>query len=73
MAQFSFGDCNIWVVSISFGQAIMKAAKQMVFIIDEKQFVGKLEGAVPVLIQQVRMLYSAASFSAILKVARPMY
>lgn len=51
----------------------MKAAKQMVFIIDEKQFVGKLEGAVPVLIQQVRMLYSAASFSAIFKVARPMY
>lgn len=30
----------------------MQAAKQLVFIIDEKQFVGKLEGAVPVLIQQ---------------------
>lgn len=31
----------------------MKAATQMVFIIEEKQFVGSLEGAVPVLIQQV--------------------
>lgn len=59
----------MWVVSISFGQAIMKAAKQMVFIIDEKQFVGKLEGAVPVLIQQVGMLCSAASLSATFKVA----
>jgi len=41
----------------------MKAAKQMVFIIDEKQFVGKLDGAVPVLIQQVRLLCSAVSVS----------
>jgi len=46
----------MWVASVSFGQAIMKAAKQMVFIIDEKQFVGTLDGAVPVLIQQVRTL-----------------
>jgi len=34
----------------------MKAAKQMIFIIDERQFVGTLDGAVPVLIQQVRTL-----------------
>lgn len=34
----------------------MKAAKQMVFIIDEKQFVGTLDGAVPVLIQQENWL-----------------
>jgi hypothetical protein len=34
----------------------MKAAKQMVFIIEEKQFVGSLKGAVPVLIQQVFFL-----------------
>lgn len=38
--------------SILKEKAIMQAAKQLVFIIDEKQFVGKLEGAVPVLIQQ---------------------
>lgn len=49
----------MWVVSVSLAQAIMKAAKQMVFIINERQFVGKLEGAVPVLIQQVYMLCSA--------------
>lgn len=32
---------------------MMKAAKQMVFIIDQTKFVEKLEGAIPVLIQQV--------------------
>jgi ribose 5-phosphate isomerase len=41
----------------------MKAAKQMVFIINERQFVGRLEGAVPVLIQQVHMLRSAVCLS----------
>lgn len=35
---------------------MMKAAKQMVFIINERQFVGRLEGAVPVLIQQENWL-----------------
>ncbi|KAG0578008.1 hypothetical protein KC19_5G198000 [Ceratodon purpureus] len=42
--------------SILKEKAIMKAAKQMVFIINESQFVGKLEGAVPVLIQQENWL-----------------
>ena len=34
----------------------MKTGKQMVLITEEKQFVGSLEGAVPVLIQQVFFL-----------------
>lgn len=61
------------MLSISVGQAIMQAAKQLVFIIDEKQFVGKLEGAVPVLIQQVYYFRSAASQSTALIVAERMH
>jgi ribose 5-phosphate isomerase len=38
---------------LDIGQAIAKAAKQMVFIIEESKFVGQLKDAVPVLIEQV--------------------
>jgi hypothetical protein len=39
--------------NLDIGQAIAKAAKQMVFIIEESKFVGQLKDAVPVLIEQV--------------------